>query len=192
MEYQNYFAERYKSEDPWLFETSLYEKVRHAAMVEFATAGSPRTVLDLGCGEGHFLTRLLKKAPELAVTGVELIPVAAERCRQRLAGFSHNIITSDLIDYLKSQELEIFDVVVCGDVLYYLEPSVVQEVVIPQIRRHLKPAGSVVLSYTDVNDHGWLFDLFAAGFVAKEQIYIKPGINPPPWPWVVALFKDDR
>ena len=190
MDYQDFFTKKYQAtEDPWDFETSLYERVRHASMTEFALINEPKQILDLGCGEGHFLSHLLSKAPKIAVTGVELIPKAAERCRLRLADYSAQVIVMDLLDYLATASGEPFDVCVCGDVLYYLSPETVRQQVLPGLATRVRLGGNIVVSYADVNNHEWLTNIFAARFPLDKQVYIKPMQEPPPWPWVVQLFR---
>jgi 2-polyprenyl-3-methyl-5-hydroxy-6-metoxy-1,4-benzoquinol methylase len=160
-------------------------------MAEFALARQPRTVLDLGCGEGHFLEGLLRQAPSLHVTGVDVEPVAAERCRARLAGHHAEILCRDLFDFLSPAERDRraqYDVAVCGDVLYYLPPKEVARLDVPGIASLLSAGGSLVVSYADVNDHAWSVEVFRSAFKVEKEVYIKPVQEPPPWPWMAALL----
>lgn len=190
MDYKGFFQEKYhQTEDPWHFETSLYERVRHAAMTEFALAQSPQRILDLGCGEGHFLSHLLARSPKIEATGVELVSLAAERCRSRLSNFSVQVWEMDLLDYLAQEHETRFDLCICGDVLYYLTPEVVRDRVLPGLDSIVRPGGAIIISYADVNNHDWLTEVFAQRFRLDKQVYIKPMQEPPPWPWVVTLFR---
>lgn len=203
MDYREFHRQKYEVEDPWHYGTSLYEKVRHAAMVEFVLARQPRAVLDLGCGEGHFLARLLNHAPGLRATGVEVDPAAAARCRERLAerqlesgagSFEESrveILCADLFDFLSpagGARNAVYDAVVCGDVLYYLPPASVARQVVPGVASLLSPGGGLVVSYADINDHAWTVDVFRTRFRLEQQVYIRPLPDPPPWPWMVALL----
>ncbi|MGE5527739.1 MAG: class I SAM-dependent methyltransferase [Patescibacteria group bacterium] len=189
MDYQEFFRERYeREEDPWHFGTCPFEKIRHAAMIEFALTMRPRAALDLGAGEGHFLERLLIRAPGLRATGVELDARAQARCRTRLERYGADVIQADLLGYLASPAGDPFDVAICGDVLYYLTPEIVTEQVQPGLVRRLRPGGGLVVSYADVNDHQWTVDVFLGRFRLARQVYIKPVQDPPPWPWMVSLL----
>lgn len=191
MDYKEYFRRIYEVEDPWHYGTSLFEKVRFGAMTEFALACSPETVLDLGCGEGHFLEYLLRRAPGLRVTAVELEPVAAARCQARLAQYGVSLHVMDLVDFLaprRPADSGLYDVAVCGDVLYYLPPQVVSTQVVPGVAHLVRSGGGLVLSYADANDHEWSLKVFRSRFKLEKRVYIKPVQDPPPWPWMVALL----
>lgn len=191
MDYVEYYRQKYQVEDPWHFGDSPYEKVRHAAMIEFVRHLNPKRVLDLGCGEGHFLSRLISRAPGIRAVGVELNEQAALRCRARLTGHPVEIVSSDLLDYLSKPPEPAsarFDVAVCGDVLYHLSPGVVRERVLPTLPAFLRPGAGLVLSYADVNDHDWTVDVFKGRFTLTHSVYVRPMCAPPPWPWMVALL----
>lgn len=191
MDYADYFRRMYDREDPWSFGSSPFEKIRHSAMAEFILSLSPRRVLDLGCGEGHFLQHLLARSPEIRAVGIELEPRAAQRCRERLAGFRAEIIVSDLLDFLAGHPAGSggpYDAIVCGDVLYFLNPETVAGRVAPAVKALLRPSGGLVLSYADVNSHEWTVDIFARLLTMRHAVYIRPMQEPPPWPWMVALL----
>lgn len=188
MDYQSFFRERYEQEDPWHFGSCPFEGTRHAAMIEFALSLHPRAVLDLGCGEGHFLERLLGRAPGVKATGVEIDANAIARCRARLARFGARLVRADLLGFLNSPVEASFDAAFCGDVLYYLAPEVVAGQVVPGVAQRLRPGGGLVVSYADVNDHQWTVEVFRGRFRLARQVYIKPVQDPPPWPWMVSLL----
>lgn len=188
MDYASILREKYREEDPWHYATCLYERVRHAAMAEFALAAEAQRVLDLGCGEGHFLGYLLDRAPYLEAVGVELEPAAAARARTRLAHRRVTLYTQDLADFLAEAAGQ-FDVAVCGDSLYYLAPDYVAARVVPGVARLLRPGGRLVVSYADVNDHGWTVEVFRPRFNLLRRIDLRPFQQPPPYPWVVALLE---
>jgi SAM-dependent methyltransferase len=54
---------------------------RAARLVQVATRGAPRTVLDVGCGWGELLLRLLAAAPEATGVGVDQNGALLERGR---------------------------------------------------------------------------------------------------------------
>lgn len=179
--------QEYRVEDPWHFEGNLYERIRHDAMAEFVLASAPRTITDLGCGEGHFLGRLLARAPAIKATGVELVPEAAARCRARLAQYNVKILTMDLLEYLKAEDTERGrnDVVICGDVLYFMPAPLISEQVVPGVFSLLRSGGAAVISSGD--DLEWVHQLFEERFSPVNMVHIKPRLGPPPCAWVVSL-----
>ena len=69
-----------------------------------------KSVLDLGCGLGHFLTRLQKALPNANTTGVE---ISDYLCQQ------HGWRKGSVVDFGATQG-EQYDLVICNDVLAYL------------------------------------------------------------------------
>ncbi len=185
---KEFFMKKYSQKDPWNYGGCPYEKIRHSALGELAMELKPGKVLDLGCGEGHFLYYLLSQYPELKVTGVEFISEAARRCRKRLREFKARIVTSHIVDFLMSKEGEEYHVVVCGDVLNFLSFEEVHEQVVPLLRKDLKDEGGIIISYSNVNNQEWIVDLFNQSFFLNRQVYIEPLAPPPPFPWVVSQF----
>ena len=53
-------------------------------LLEAALNGKPKSVLDIGCGNGHTLVYLHSKWPEAEYTGVDISDVALEICKVRL------------------------------------------------------------------------------------------------------------
>jgi 2-polyprenyl-3-methyl-5-hydroxy-6-metoxy-1,4-benzoquinol methylase len=73
---------------------------------------APRTVVDLGCGQGHYL-RKLKQDFDIDVTGVEVSRVC---CETYLAGLKH--VNEDIYTFLKTPAR--FDLLLCTDVLEHI------------------------------------------------------------------------
>lgn len=188
--YYEEMRRQYAREDPWSYGSNLYEKARHAVMIEFALDGSPRSVLDLGCGEGHFLARLLAREPGLHATGVELISEAAERCRARLAGYDAFILTAGLQDFLADPPAGLrADVVICGDVLFMLPPEIVSARVVPGIADLLPPEGRLVISSAGLHDDKrWTVDAFAGRFRLIKEVHLQPLLDRPPCTWYISLL----
>ncbi len=75
-----------------------------------------RSALDVGCGEGRWRAELLRLRPKLRYQGVEPSPYVVKRF-----GARRNIVQGGLTD-LHGLDLEgPFDLVICADVLHYLE-----------------------------------------------------------------------
>lgn len=131
--------------DPFGYESSPYEAARLKAMDEAAGPGPFRAVLEAGCAEGHFTERLAARAAR--VTAVDLSPKALERARARLSGKAVDFVEADLRDFAPAGA---FDLVVFGDVLYYLDKPGARgafEEFFPRAAAWLAPGGRLLLAH---------------------------------------------
>jgi SAM-dependent methyltransferase len=88
------------------------------AMAERFLERPIRSALDVGCGEGRWRAELLRLRPKLFYQGVEPSPYAVKRF-----GARRNIVQGAFTD-LESLGLRgPFDLVICADVIHYLEES---------------------------------------------------------------------
>lgn len=174
-----YLERKYQQQDPWSFSTNVYELIRHRVMVEFTLFNNPQKILDLGCGEGHFLQMLLSTNPALKAVGVEFIETAANRARERLVKHPVNIVNQDISDFLTSHTLgkEIYDVVILGEVLYFVEKEKI-DFIIESVQKILSPKGTVLLSHynPDIPEFTeWILKKFEnQRFVRDKQIALDP------------------
>ena len=85
-------------------------------LADFCRIAPGRTVCDLGCGCGALGLLLLRSDPSLRVTGVELLPAAADQARKNIdanrlsAQFA--VLTGDLREYRTLLQANAFDAVV--------------------------------------------------------------------------------
>lgn len=168
--YQN-LEDIYRQEDPWHFASNVYEKIRHRAMLELALLNDPNNVLDLGCGEGHFLKLLLTTKPDLKAVGVELIEEAAARARKRLQSLQATIVTRDLVQFLKSDNLSQgpYDLIILGEVLYFGVEEEQIDFVVKAVVEMLSPKGTVLLSHFNPDFTGWILERFENSYFIKEK-----------------------
>lgn len=135
-----------RREDPYGYATSPYEKERLAAM-EAAIAGRRwRHAVELGCAEGLFTERLAASAER--VTALDISPRALSRARQRLDGRGVAWAEGDLRSWAGPPEH--VDLVVLGDVLYYLDKPLVRDQfaqALGRAARWLARGGRLVLAH---------------------------------------------
>ncbi len=109
-----------------------------------AAIGTPRTVLDVGCGAG--LNGAIARGRGAMVVGIEPSPSGAALARQRLAEVVPADVESDasLAEHLGDRR---FDLILLGDVLEHLrDPRAALE----RLLHHLEEEGRVVISVPNV------------------------------------------
>lgn len=95
------------------------------------------TLLDLGCGNGNLLTRLMRCG--FALTGADLSEAMIERARQRLDGYAELIVAD--AGYLPFPA-DAFDVLVCNASFHhYPDP----EAALKEMHRVLRPGGTLLI-----------------------------------------------
>jgi 2-polyprenyl-3-methyl-5-hydroxy-6-metoxy-1,4-benzoquinol methylase len=175
--------------DPWDFRGSAYEQRKYARILtrilEWRRASG--RALELGCSIGIFSKRL---APEFAAIVAadfsgEALRRAVEHCRENR---NVSFLRCDLRDFDCAGT---FDVIVCAEVLYYLEQDQAPAGC-RQLQRYLGPGGIVVLVEGIADSSGFWPDTLAGEFqplfseavpdeVRPYQIAIfqsRPGANP--------------
>jgi SAM-dependent methyltransferase len=95
--------------------TEVRRKVSLAvAAAEYFLRRPIRTVLDVGCGEGAWLPHLRALRPRVSYLGFDPSEYVVERFGQ-----SRNIRRAAFAD-LPSLKLDVYDLVVCSDVMHYV------------------------------------------------------------------------
>jgi SAM-dependent methyltransferase len=96
---------------------SLRRRVALAvAMAERFLERPIRSAVDIGCGEGRWRGELLRLRPKLHYQGIEPSPYAVKRF-----GARRNIVQGGFTDLAQCDLDGPFDLVVCADVLHYLD-----------------------------------------------------------------------
>ena len=114
-----------------------------------------RIILDVGCGEGAF-GELIKRQSRAEVWGIELLPQAAKKARDRLDRVYIGNIEVDQF-YLPE---EYFDCIVFNDVLEHLyDPWDV----LKQMKKLLKDNGYVLASIPNIRYFGQVKKLLLKG-----------------------------
>jgi SAM-dependent methyltransferase len=125
--------------DPWSYRTSSYERDKYAATLDALPPGTHKLCLEVGCSIGVF-TRLLAARCE-HVVAMDFSLSAIELARQQLQDVGN-------VDLLRASFPEqtpagSWDVVVCSELLYYLQPPALEEA-IGWIRAQLGCGASVL------------------------------------------------
>ena len=118
------------------------ERRRLACIREMAASKANDRVLEVGCGGGH----VLRMFPHCDLTGVDVSGEMLLKAERNLRGYRARLLKGEL------HELDLpdaaFDIVICSEVLEHaLDP----EAILREIRRLVRPAGRVIVTFP--NDH---------------------------------------
>lgn len=98
-------------------------------LADFVNTSGAKRGIDLGCASGAALLLLLERAPGLSMTGLEIVPEAAELARDNLAlnGLTERggIITGDIRDCRALFRAGSFDLAVCNPPYFPAESGAV-------------------------------------------------------------------
>lgn len=146
-----------RGRDPYRYAQSEYERARLAGMEEALSRAKDgpapyRNALEIGAAEGAFTLRLAGLAER--VTALDISPVALGRAAEAVKGFPRaRLVQADVRFWEPAGEL--FDAVVCGDVLYYLDKPLVRdefERAFVRLAAWLEPKGTLLLAHGFVGD----------------------------------------
>ena len=99
-------------------------------------------LLDIGCGTGGFLREVKRNFPRLAVTGLDLSEPYLAVAGRRLADWSRVTLIPAAAEAMPFSDGE-FEIVSCIYLFHELPPRV-RRAVVDEIRRVLKPGGTLI------------------------------------------------
>ena len=141
---RRHFEERFAAEpDPWRYE-SAYEQRKYEQTLSLLPPHVPRA-LEIGCAEGHFTVGLASRVGELVAADVSEIALA--RARSRCAGLANVQFTQ--LDVANDPLPGRFDLVVCSELLFYLEREGLQDVA-RKLADALVSGGALVLAHANL------------------------------------------
>jgi ubiquinone/menaquinone biosynthesis C-methylase UbiE len=166
-------AERYDHQVEVLFGGGAAAMRRQAlvplksALAGYRGAGRETAqLLDVACGTGRFLREVKANYPRLHVTGLDLSSHYLGVARRVLEPWSRVRLTEGAAEAMLFADAE-FDVVTCIYLFHELPPRV-RRAVVAEIRRVLKPGGTLIfvdsLQTGDEPDYDATLDLFPLAF----------------------------
>ncbi|HEX3861723.1 MAG TPA: methyltransferase domain-containing protein [Stellaceae bacterium] len=165
-------AERYDHQVEVLFGGGAAAMRRQAlvplreALRELSPRSGSVSLLDIGCGTGAFLREVKRNHPRLSVTGVDLSAPYLAVAQRRLAAWSRIELSEAAAEALPFAP-ESFDIISCIYLFHELPPRV-RRAVVGEIRRVLKPGGTLIfvdsLQPGEEPDYDALLDYFPAAF----------------------------
>ena len=163
-------AELYDTQVEALF-TGTADAMRRAALAEISRELKGRdqrraSLLDLACGNGRFLSRVMSVYPRLQATGLDLSPSYTDAARKRLARWPQVSVLHEAAEAMPLPEASL-DMVVSVFLFHELPPAVRAQV-LAEVARILKPGGLFILAdstqFGDYPDMDGLLEYFPHGF----------------------------
>lgn len=120
-----YFEELYRaSEDPWDLATSAYERDKYDLTIAALGDRPFAAALEVGCSIGTLTERLCERCG--TVLAIDAAPTAVERARRRVGGRGN--VTVERRSIPDAMPAGSFDLIVCSEVLYYMDPPLLESV----------------------------------------------------------------
>ncbi len=105
-----------RSADPWRY-TTEYEQIKYAQTFALLPERPLARALEIGCAEGHFTMQLAQRVSDLVTADISHI--ALERAAARCAGLQN--VSFLQLDLKRDPLPGTFDLVVCSEVLYFMD-----------------------------------------------------------------------
>lgn len=137
-----YWEQVFNSADPWDY-LSVYETRKYDQTLEILGDESYHRALEVACAEGIFTEKLSARVSSLAAADIsnKALARAAERCKDQT---NIDFFQLDLV----SGEIEgQYDLIICSEVLYYLDSRATLETVLGKFERALAPGGVFVTAH---------------------------------------------
>ena len=141
---RSYWEAMFATVDPWNY-GSDYEQVKYERTLTLVPAGTKRA-LELACAEGHFTAQLACRVEHLTATDIS--QTALNRAQARCSGLS-NIVFKRL-DLATDSLPEGFDLIVCSEVLYFLDGRDALAFVCSRLKDSLAPGGRLLSAHAFV------------------------------------------
>lgn len=132
-----------KSDDPWGFETSLYEQKKLAKVLECIPTRPVSFALELGCAIGVSTLALAQYCKR--IVSVDASETALEKAKKRCEGLGHVTFTKAFLpqDY-PVLAASGYDLVVISEILYFLSVRDIQRLA-GMVTQSLMSTGSILI-----------------------------------------------
>ncbi|WP_439360972.1 glycosyltransferase [Bradyrhizobium sp. DASA03007] len=135
----------FEQEDPWNY-GSPYEQEKYKRQLELLPDQPVDHALELACAEGHFTRQLAPRVKRLRAADIST--KALDRARVRCNG--HQNIEFSQLDLSADPLPQDIDLIVCSEVLYYLNDEAELESVAKRLVQALRPGGHLVAAHAFV------------------------------------------
>ncbi len=142
---EEYFDSIFEEADPWTY-TGDYEQTKYEQTLEALGDRRFTNALELACAEGHFTVQLAPRVDRLFAADIS--PTALERAAERCHEFDH--IEFGQIDLRGGELPSDLDLIVCSEVLYFMEDRDGLADLGRRFADALVPGGLVVMAHANL------------------------------------------
>jgi peptidoglycan/xylan/chitin deacetylase (PgdA/CDA1 family) len=140
-----FWDRHFATENRWNY-ASPYEQEKYERQIEILPVGPIGRALELACAEGHFTRQLTPRVGHLTATDISA--VAIERARAR-CGDQPNV-EFGVLDFSSDTLPGEMDLIVCSEVLYYLDDLAELQRIAKKLVAALAPGGSFISAHAFV------------------------------------------
>ena len=165
------FEQVFRNEiDPWDCD-SPYEQSKYDETIKMMPIGSFDRVLEIGCAEGHFTSKLARMSGELVAADIS--PTAISRAKQRDKLNQRTNVRFLMFDLIHEHIPGYFDLIVCSELLYYLGTKDDMVHVVNKMADSILPRGHLIMAHSvcqvdDPDKPGFNWDVpFGAQFICE-------------------------
>lgn len=130
--------------DPWKY-TSLYQQTKYQQTLDLLGSIPIARALELGCAEGYLTLQLAPRVDSLIAADISQI--ALDRAEVCCAAHKLENVSFLRLDLAKDQLPSDFDLIVCSEVLYYINGLTALEAVARKLVDALKPGGYLLTAH---------------------------------------------
>ncbi|MDX8466837.1 trifunctional glycosyltransferase/class I SAM-dependent methyltransferase/polysaccharide deacetylase [Mesorhizobium sp. VK23B] len=141
----SFWNRHFANEDPWNY-GSPYEQEKYERQLEILPAGPIGRALELACAEGHFTRQLAPRVGHLTATDISAIAVG--RARARCSDQPN--VDFGVLDFSADTLPGEMDLIVCSEVLYYLDDLAELRRIAKKLVEALAPGGSFISAHAFV------------------------------------------
>jgi peptidoglycan/xylan/chitin deacetylase (PgdA/CDA1 family)/GT2 family glycosyltransferase len=142
---ESYWEGIFSNKDPWDYRNN-YEAVKYDQTIDLIADRRYHAVLEIACAEGEFTRRLATLGDEVLAT--DIAPSAVARAAEQLRDLPN--VDTRRLDLLTEDLPGRFDLIVCSEVLYYLDDAEMLARFAAKISAHLNPGGVFVTAHANL------------------------------------------
>lgn len=159
-------------EDPWKFKTAPMEVERYQRMLDMLPTKEYKWMLDVGCAEGVFTSKLYEKFKPFGLIGVDISANAVRRATENFYKKHNHRIFFYQLDIEEEEVRGRFDVIYLVEVLYLIQPENVERV-IKTLVENMTVGGYLIVSNNWIRDwhgiHGVKCNKIIEKYLVKEE-----------------------
>ena len=147
---RQYFRNMYAANnDPWNFETSLYERRKYALTLDTLTKERYHNAFEPGCSIGVLSELLAPRCERLLAT--DIVPSALAQATHRLERYENVVVERRAIP--ESWPNDTFDLVVLSEIAYYFDAESLRDILSLVVRSTARGAHVVGVHWRGETDY---------------------------------------